>query len=375
MNPTTNPGSHARVNEPRAILRNALVTMAVLSGIVCSAFGQAGSSNSSTVNDATKAWLTLYNVSHPPAAYTPPGTTKSAEARELDRRNTATAYLNASDQARDFYTKYSADPNAKEAKKLEATNLLRAVDAGDKSQAIKAQQIGRAFREDKTNPNDHRFEVAVLMNHQRVRDVALTDPKAAMVEYEKSARGLMGEFTNVPDAYDFLWGVARNSPPDRAKAIAGELLLLASPERVKIEARRLLERYAMVGKPAALNFTADDGSDFDLQKQKGKMTVIYVWGNISQGSLAAVPKIKNAVKPNVTFIGVNLDTDIAAAKATARRESLPGIQVYDAEGLNGAPARQLQLGQIPAVYVVDSKGILQGFGSPDELIGLLAAAK
>ena len=109
-----------------------------------------------------------------------------------------------------------------------------------------------------------------------------------------------------------------------------------------------------------------------LTVKKGAVSVIYVWGNLSEGSLAAMPKIKSAVKAGIAFIGVNVDTDLVAAKVTARRESLPGTQAYDPLGLNGGPAQQLQLGQIPAVYVVDAKGILQGIGSPYELDALLA---
>lgn len=299
---------------------------------------------------------------------------QSAAQADLEKRQQTAAFVLAADKAKDFYEKYPGHVNAVDARKVEVDSLFKAVRAGATEHEPRALRLSREIRSDTKIPSRDRFQVAMMVREVAIRQQNLGEARdEILAQYEKAAMDLYGEFPEEPAVFDLLIGVARNANADKSRALASQVLLMPAPPVAKEQARGIIARLDMPGKPLVAEWEDATGKPHQIQDFKGKIVVFYVWASWAP-SPEADQKIKTMLPPAATLVSVNLDSDVTKGQAAKTKSGLGGISYFDQRGLDAPLARQLRADKVPGIYVVDAKGVFVGGGSPDQLAALLEAA-
>lgn len=341
-----------------------------LSYALCAA--ASGQPASKTADDE----FTDLQVASRPLPVRPPAANgrKTVQENKEDQERQASVYVLAASKAKDFYTKFPAHARAAEAKKIECTSLLRAVQSGVTTEEPRAIRMGHEFRADKRNPSADRLEVATLMAQMDAGKKGLRDRKAMAEEHERQAMNLLGEFSNEPGIYDYFLGAARIAEPDRARALLQRVLLSPATTAQKTQAQTMVDRLNMPGSSPAFEWQDDKGVSRRISDYKGKIVVFYVWSELHPGVAASAQVVASHIKGPVELIAVNIDNDVTKAKDGGRRNATAQSNYYDSRGHESPLALQLKIDRVPGVHVVDSKGVYIGRGTPSELASLLTLA-
>jgi hypothetical protein len=280
----------------------------------------------------------------------------------------------AADNAKVFYERYPEHQKVAEARKIEIDSLLKAVRAGATEHEPRALRLARGFRADQAISSRDRFQIAMMVREVAIRRQNLGEAKdEILAQYEKAALDLYGEFPDEPGVYDLLLGVARNGSAAKTRALAGQLLLMPSPPAIKEQARSLVARLDMVGKPLVAEWEDAEGRSHRIQDYRGSVVVFYVWASWAP-SPEAHQRVKASVPGGAMLVSVNLDPDAASGLAAKAKAGIGGIAYTDNRGVDAPLVRQLRADKVPGVYVVDRVGRFVGGGAPDELPALLALA-
>lgn len=298
---------------------------------------------------------------------------KKGPATKAEREAKAKALVATANQAKAFYLAFPTHPKAAAAKKMEVTTLLDAVDAGQVTEETRAVQLGASFRNDHANSEADRFQVARQMMELELEKKNLRSD-ARTEDLDRQADMLSTEFPNNPGVYRLYLEVVENASEAKARQVADKILSASAPAAIKDQARTVIERYDLVGKAVALDFVSESGTAFKLADKKGKIVVAYVWSGATRTSAAAFASVAKAIKPEHEVVGINVDKDVARAKATIAQEKPPGLQYVDERGLGSPVATQLKIVDVPCVYVFKANGELAGFGSAGQLAKLLKTA-
>jgi hypothetical protein len=209
----------------------------------------------------------------------------------------------------------------------------------------------QAFLDDKSKPVRDRLEVKIAFEQARLKRRNFHSRDQQLQAHEEHAAELMREFPDEPEGYGYQLSLAKVESPQQARRMAESLLDSPAPPLLKRGAQRVLDRLELEGKPLRLV-----GADAELNAVRGQSLAIYVWTAQSAGIKEAVCRLA-ATRRDFTFIGINLDSDVTAARAAA--SGLPGVQLYDGGGLDGPLAQQLQLTMDVALYLVDAEGVIR----------------
>lgn len=179
--------------------------------------------------------------------------------------------------------------------------------------------IGREPLFDVTDRQERGVVCAVANAFKALRP---DDPRTAMLE--QMALGLQRQYRTVAN-------------PDTIVASQIDLIDITLPDRTGKQ--RSLAQEAAKGKVTVLCFTAyslDNSAPYNQH----------------------LAKVYNALKERgVEIFQVGLDDDVAAWKLAA--EPLPWITVYDENGVQSKNLMRYNVGAIPALFVIDRKGVLQ----------------
>jgi Redoxin len=144
--------------------------------------------------------------------------------------------------------------------------------------------------------------------------------------------------------------------PDKARALAKELMNSPASEQFKIWATGFLNRLDLIGKPVALQFTAVDGREVDLANMKGKVVLVDFWESDQE-----LAQIKIAYDKfhgqGFEVIGIYCYTDRDRMNHDIDTLGLPWPQYFD--GQNGKFTQEFGIDGIPHMFLVDKKGCLR----------------
>lgn len=320
---------------------------------------QRGDNPPPLLTEADQKWAELQALFTPPVPGELPVATDE-ESRVRARRWIADRFLQAAAAAKAFAAEYPESAHAREAVRLEGKNILQAAMAGDVSQEARGREILKDIRGENTLPAKDRFELVALSELVRLRPL-FPDRDRFLPAYEESIRNQIIEFPKETAPYESLLRFAENLPDEaETRRIAQEIAeRMPAPTGVKAAAGEALTKLDLVGQSlAALLRGAAGWADDEVSSRKGGI-VLYTWSAQSPGSMAAAKNIAQRLPPTVQIIGVNLDTDVATAKAAAASEQLPGQQFYDDRGLDGPIAQALKLRRLGEVYVADATGTIR----------------
>lgn len=323
-------------------------------------------------HDAPKA--SDADLSRPSLPQTPPGLreqawqqVRDAIAAPADEALTLADALNIADRAKGFYTEFPQDPNASEARKLEALYLIEA--AGGDDDATKARMLSsiQSFRSDQSVPAYERAIVAgtyeFIAVGRRVRS-----PGDLQREYQGVARSLIREFPDQPQGYITLLTEAGLVDDQSARAMAQEIVnASAAPSSARQAANGLLARLNSVGKP--IDTLLDETVLKAGQKggwRQNRPGVLYVWATWSVDSIAWGEKLKARLPADANILSICLDvpdeplelgtlTPRSSAIA-ALADKLPGRVVQLPGGPENEFAVRLGANAVPLLYLVGADG-------------------
>jgi peroxiredoxin len=125
-----------------------------------------------------------------------------------------------------------------------------------------------------------------------------------------------------------------------------------------------VEAGIVVGK-AALEIDGEDidGKRFKLSTYRGKVVLLFFWGNWCPPSHASYPHLRSLVSKldDRTFvvIGVNSDRDRDMLKTTLANEKITWRSFWNGGGTTGAISRDWGIKGWPTFFLIDHKGVIR----------------
>lgn len=121
-----------------------------------------------------------------------------------------------------------------------------------------------------------------------------------------------------------------------------------------------LRRLGSIGKSLPLSGTTFAGKRIDLNAApyKGRYTLVHYWTTWSspEGEIAQVEALRKKYRGKFQVVGVNLDTDLAAAKRFAASTRASWEHLYDEKGLDGNLATSIGVINLPLMLLIDDRG-------------------
>jgi peroxiredoxin len=308
-----------------------LIITAAWTGLFSAAAAPAPSNVLSPVlqgNDADAAWAGIENANqHPPPG---PAQWLTTPPTAAEKQKFYLPYLQAmADKTKDFYARFPKDTRAAKAKLMELQLLLVTVQWGDTSQQPRLEAVEKSL---------------------------LNDPAVTRQEH-----------------FEILWIMARNSPPEKARPLLREIANGAAPDNMKTAAAEQLKQLEAIGKPVELQFTAVDGRSVDLARLKGKVVLIDFWATWCGPCLGEVPNVKKTYDQfharGFEIVGISLDKDKDKLTQFIADHQMAWPQFFDGLYWQNKYARQFGIESIPAMWLIDKKGVLRNVNARADLGG------
>ncbi len=134
----------------------------------------------------------------------------------------------------------------------------------------------------------------------------------------------------------------------------------------KAEAEKVLKSLKataeLKSKPLDLKFTAVDGREVDLSKMRGKVVLIDFWATWCGPCVQELPNVLKAYKElhpkGFEIVGISLDSDKAKLESFVKDKGMEWPQHFDGKGWKNEIAVTHDIHSIPAMWLVDQKGMV-----------------
>ncbi|MBM3852217.1 MAG: hypothetical protein FJ399_03585 [Verrucomicrobia bacterium] len=294
-----------------------------------------------------------------------------------DAFNQPDLHIQASLAASAFRLRFPGDARGGAARKLEAVHALQGVQLGAGYYRSTALSLGAAYRNDRSQTDRDRFDVGFLLEGLALAE-ALNGRRFIDdgVRYEQMADRLLAELGDTAEVYGLYVSIVRTTDLTTATRVANRLLGMArAPEWAKSDARTLLERSHLIGRPLNLTITTIGGDLIDLAAAHANRTVIYFW-NPADGpvAFAALDRFRAALPTALRWVYVAVTGAPPVSDRPMAGSPFASTHCYDRAQTGGSIVRALKVTQAPYAFVLDRGGRVAGFGFPENLATLLEAA-
>jgi thiol-disulfide isomerase/thioredoxin len=208
------------------------------------------------------------------------------------------------------------------------------------------------------------------------RDEAIANLKAGLKEFDAAYATAMKASAENP----LRWTAAVfNAKLEKSRGIVGappvenlaaelEKLVKAADASTedKAEAEKALKSIKAMAelksKPLDIKFTAVDGREVDLSKMRGKVVLIDFWATWCGPCVAELPNVLKAYKElhpkGFEIVGISLDSDKGKLESFVKDKGMEWPQFFDGKGWKNEIATTYDIRSIPAMWLVDQKGMV-----------------
>lgn len=285
------------------------------------------------------------------------------------RRKQAEASVDLANQERDFYGHFPNDARVSEARVKEREILGQAERLGNDKARARLTELDDARLKDPSTSENDRFEIRLVRLQGETRRQMTNGMEAALETYAKGARELGRDFPKRDEPQEMLLAVAMKGSEEKAGILAREIVDGTASEAVKAQARAILKKLELLGKPCGLKFTALDGREVDLSKMRGKVVLVDFWATWSAPYMAEWPKFKTACQiwqnMGCAIVGISFDTDKETLKTFLANEKVEWPQYFDGQGWKNRIGLENDIKSLPALWLIDKKGILRDQNARD----------
>ncbi|MFO1458006.1 MAG: TlpA disulfide reductase family protein [Verrucomicrobiota bacterium] len=322
------------------------------------------------------AWKQVLESTNPPL---PPGEWNQKKPTNEEyaafRLKMGESAAKAADLAKEFATRFPDSTHVREAKEIRVKMLRAAVGLGVESRSEELAGLGGGTpsREPRSRSAEDPFEKK--MNAAAEKAMALQDKgmEVVLAEFEKGIREVMKEFPDRMEVYGALMEVVNGTSPEHAAELAREIRDSKAPENVRQAAAALLKKFDLVGKPLDLKFTAIDGREVSIASLKGSVVLVDFWATWCGPCVGEIPNVKAAYEKlhpkGFEILGISFDQEKDALETFVKKKGMTWPQYFDGEGWQNKFGQEFGINSIPAMWLVDQKGILRDMNARDGLAG------
>jgi thiol-disulfide isomerase/thioredoxin len=312
----------------------------------------------------------------PPADWKTNAPSKQAIAA-YEKQNAALA-AQASEKARDFYTKYPSHAKAVDARRMELQLLQVAIQLGETNRQAQFDALQAKRLSDPTFPAEEKFNLRAQRIVRLLTDENATQRAANLTKAEQAVRDLREEFPKREEVYELLGMVSQGylemDEVAKARAITEDIVKQGKGEAQE-QAEVQLRKLNLLGKPLDLKFKDLAGREVNLTNYAGKVVLVDFWATWCGPCVAALPEVKELYAKHhgqgFEILGISLDKDKEALQKFITSENMPWPQYFDGLGWENKLAKKFEISSIPAVWLVDKKGTLRDLNGRDALAGKL----
>lgn len=336
-------------------------------------------SHTLAATNAEAAWAELEDASRPPPF---PDAWQLKEPTPDEQARFLLPYVLAmADKAKDFYTKFSTDTNALDARQRELVVLSWAVEHGATNEQARADAAEKSLLADPKLPEDDRFGIRHHTVEKAVHEKEAAGDAAMLVEFEKGARLLQKEFPKRPEVMEMLMDLAQFSDAPQSREVVKEIVANTNaPAEIKEAAAVMQKQLDRVGKPFPLQFKAVDGRPVDLDKMRGKVVLVDFWATWCQPCMEMMPSVMETYDKfhpkGFEVVGIDMDEELGTLTNLVAAQKIAWPQYFDGKYMDTKYAVEYGIKEIPAMWLVDKKGVLRfingGFDFTNKVEHLLA---
>ncbi len=279
--------------------------------------------------------------------------------------------LGIAELAKTFYTKFPEDPRAKMARMHELQLLDAAVQLGATNALAKLEAVETDRLKEAGTGEEERFAIRMSAAQRKASALAENDMKAARASMKQSAQELAKEFPSRVEPFGVLLSLAEEESPEEARATAQSLMATNVPAPIRESAKAMLARMDMVGKPLELKFAALDGRQVDLSGMRGKVVLVDFWATWCGPCVQELPNVKAAYEKlnpkGFEILGVSFDEKKEELTRFVTDQKMTWPQYFDGKGWGNELGQRFGIEGIPAMWLVDKKGVLRDMNAREGL--------